>query len=259
MTGSTSSVRCVDLSCGYSDRKVLADVDLEFHPGTVTAILGPNGAGKSTLLKCLTGEMAAQSGRVEIAGKDVRSYSAVQLAQQVAFVPQQEHFPFRFSAYEAVMMGRLPKSPGLSDTQEDRDAVCRALKFVDAENLASRSINELSGGERQRILLARALAQETPIVVLDEPTTHLDITHQIELVSLMKSISSTGRTVIAAMHDLNLVALMADDAVLLSNGRVVARAETESVLQSAELDAAYAVPFRRIKDGDKTIVLPPSA
>lgn len=181
-----------------------------------------------------------------------------EVGRRIAVVPQQEEIAFRFTAWEVVMMGRLAWSQGVGDTPEDREAAARALAFADAEDLTQRPVNELSGGERQRVLLARAFAQETDIVLLDEPTTHLDITHQIELCRLIRQMVQSGKTIVAAMHDLNLVAAMAERAIVLGSGKVCLDGPTEDVLNSPILDEVYKVAFRRTKDGGKTIILPPS-
>lgn len=193
-----------------------------------------------------------------MSGKPVSGLSISDLAFRIAVVPQQEHIPFRFSAWEIAMMGRLVRSRGIADTEEDRAAVRLALEFTDSLSYAERPMNELSGGEKQRVLLARALAQETDIVILDEPTTHLDITHQIDLCRLVRQMTETGKTVVAAMHDLNLVASMATRAILLGGGGLRLDGSTEEVLSSPALDEVYRVAFRRTKDGGKTLVLPPS-
>lgn len=254
----TNPVECIGLSCGYPGRAVLSGVNLSFGAGTATAIIGPNGSGKSTFLKTITREVEARQGRVDIFGRSSREMSISEIAASIAVVPQQEYIPFRFSAREVVMMGRLVRSPGIRDTPEDEAAVDRALKFTDCSDLAHRSVNELSGGEKQRVLVARALAQETDIVVLDEPTTHLDVTHQLDLCRLVRELTGMGKTVIAAMHDLNLLSHIADRAVLLHDGKVASEGSVEDILNAASLDAAYQVSFRRTKDGGKTLVLPPA-
>lgn len=255
---SNNPLQCLGVSCGYPGRVVLTGIDLEFRPGTSTALIGPNGSGKSTLLKTLTGEVAASSGEVRVNGKLVQELSIAEIGLQIAVVPQQEHIPFRFSVWEVVMMGRLVRSPGIRDTPEDRAAVERALRFTDCENLAHRPVNEVSGGEKQRVLLARALAQETEIILLDEPTTHLDITHQLDLCRLVRELTSMGKTIVAAMHDLNLLPLISSDAVLLGSGSLQLVGTVEGVLNAPQLDEVYQVGFRRTKDGGNTLVLPPS-
>lgn len=255
---SNSAVSTHSLECGYSNRPVLKGLNLSFEKGTATAVLGPNGSGKSTFLKTLYGELPAISGTIEIEGKPIQGISVREVAMAISVVPQQEHIPFRFSVREVVTMGRYVRSDGVFDSAEDRRAAEEAMKFTDSLELSDRPVNELSGGERQRVLLARALAQETNIVILDEPTTHLDITHQLDLCRLVREMVQQGKTVIAAMHDLNLVGHFAERAVLFGNGGLVVADETEKVMESDALDDVYHVRFNKIKEGGKTLVLPPS-
>lgn len=255
---SNSALSTDQLQCGYPDRSVLKDLNLSFAKGTATAVLGPNGSGKSTFLKTLYGEIAALSGQVQIEGQPIRDLSVREVAMAISVVPQQEHIPFRFTSREIVAMGRYVRSQAVFDSSEDRLAVEKAMKFTDSLELAERPINELSGGERQRVLLARALAQDTKIVILDEPTTHLDITHQLDLCRLIRQMVQQGKTVIAAMHDLNLVGHFAERAILFGPTGLVAENETEKLLASNDLDDVYQVKFNKIKDGGKTLVLPPS-
>ena len=257
MKDSSSPLSCKGLACGYGSSPVLRDVDLEFEPGTTTAIIGPNGSGKSTLLRTLGGELKPIHGSVHLGNKNLLDLSILETARRIAVVPQSEQIAYRFTAGEIVLMGRLPMSPGIRDTAEDREAAEKAMRFTDSWEFRDRPINELSGGERQRVLLARALAQDTPIILLDEPTTHLDITHQLDLVRLVKEFQKLGKTIVAAMHDLNLVGAMAQKTALLYAGIVRVQGPTEQVLSGAKLDEAYGVAFRRVVDGGKTLVLPP--
>lgn len=255
---SSSALSTDSLDCGYPERPVLKDLNLVFEKGTATAVLGPNGSGKSTFLKTLYGELPTLSGTVEIEGQRIQRLSVREVAMAISVVPQQEHIPFRFNAREIVAMGRYSRSNGVFDSAEDRRTVEEAMRFTDSLDLAHRPINELSGGERQRVLLARALAQDTNIVILDEPTTHLDITHQLDLCRLVREMVSQGKTVIAAMHDLNLVGHFAERAILFGKGGLVVADETERLMASDALDEIYQVKFNKIKDGGKTLVLPPS-
>ncbi|MBC8063967.1 MAG: ABC transporter ATP-binding protein [Chlorobia bacterium] len=254
-----SFLECRQLECGYPDRGVLKGVDTSFEPGTSTAIIGPNGSGKTTLLKTLSADLKPIRGSIRIGDQDIASLSVSEIAKIIAFVPQQEHIPFRFTAWEVAMMGRIVRSAGLWDSPEDRAAVTDALQKTDAIGYADRPINELSGGERQRVLLARAIAQDTPIIVLDEPTTHLDITHQIDLCRMARELANAGKLVISAMHDLNIVGLMADRVILIGAGAIRLAGSTEEVLRSKKLDEVYGVAFQRIENGGRTVVLPPFA
>jgi iron complex transport system ATP-binding protein len=257
MTVSISCLSTQNLVCGFPNRKVLENVDLVFSPGSATAILGPNGSGKSTLLKTLSGEVACLGGKVKLWDSPIAQMSIEEIGLRIAIVPQQEHIPFRFTAWEVAMMGRMVRSKGIWDTAEDRNSVRQALEFTDAFDFAERPVNELSGGERQRVLLARAIAQETDIILLDEPTTHLDVTHQIQLCALAKKLVESGKTIIAAMHDLNLVSHLADRAILLGLGSVQLDGKVDEVMSSPQLDEVYGVKFRKIADNGQILVLPP--
>ena len=239
---------CRDLSCGYPSRKVLEDIDLELHPGSSTVLLGPNGSGKSTLLKTLTKTLAPLSGRVEIQGESIEDLSFTQLAQRIAYVPQEELPPFRFTVRQVVLMGRLPLSAGFFDSPADLESTEKAMEEADCLSLSDRPVTEISGGERQRVLIARALAQDSSLLLLDEPTSHLDIGHQVAIIRLAQKLRSQGKGLLTAMHDLNLAADLGEIAVLLNEGKVAIQAPVEEVLASSLLDQTYGVPFLRFRD-----------
>ncbi len=236
------------LSCGYPERLVLEDVSLALEAGTSTILLGPNGSGKSTLLKTLMGSLAPLAGSVSIAGHPAEAMDAAARARFAAYVPQEEVPPFRFTVRQVVMLGRLPRSPTFLDSDEDRDVVERALIEADCADLADRPIAEVSGGERQRALIARGLAQEAPMLLLDEPTSHLDIGHQVAILGLVRRLCREGRAVLAAMHDLNLAAEMGSWAILLHGKQIADQGPIEDVLSSPRLDEAYGVAFQRMRD-----------
>lgn len=237
-----------ELTCGYPARTVLSDLEFSLHAGHVAILLGPNGSGKSTLLKTLAQSIPALNGRSSIDGRELASMSASELARLVAYVPQEEVPPFRFTVRQIVLMGRLPLSTGFFDTAADHAAAEAAMEQADCLALADRPISEISGGERQRALIARALAQEAPLLLLDEPTSHLDIGHQVAIVDLIRRLCREGRTVLAAMHDLNLAAEIGDRSMLLAEGRVALDGPTDDVLASPLLDQTYGVPFDRFTD-----------
>lgn len=241
-------LRAEGLSCGYPGRPVLVGIDLELTPGSATVLLGPNGSGKSTLLKTLIKTLDPLAGRVLVREKPLSETGFAQLAREVAFVPQEELPPFRFTVRQVVLMGRLPVSTGFFDTEADEAAAEEALRDADCLGLAERPITDISGGERQRALIARALAQGTPLLLLDEPTSHLDIAHQIAVVRIVRRLREQGRATLAALHDLNLAADFGDEAILLGKGEIAARGPTEEVLTSPMLDETYGVPFRRFRD-----------
>ena len=239
---------CRNLSCGYPTRKVLEDINFELKPGSSTVLLGPNGSGKSTLLKSLTKTIPPLAGEVTIEGNKLSDLSFSQLAQKVAYVPQEELPPFRFTVRQVVLMGRLPLSAGFFDTAADLEASELAMEEADCCSLADRAITEISGGERQRALIARALAQETDLLLLDEPTSHLDIGHQVAIIRLVQKLRDAGKALLTAMHDLNLAADLGETAILLNEGRIAMIAPIENVLASPILEKTYGVPFQRFRD-----------
>lgn len=244
------------LRCGYPGRTVLDDVDLDVARGTVTALLGPNGSGKSTLLKTLAKTLPAQSGEVLIGGDPLRTLGFRELARRVAYVPQEELSAFPFTVEEIVLMGRMPYSEGLFETPEDHAAAARAMELADCADLAARPVTELSGGERQRVLLARALAQRAPVLLLDEPTSHLDVRHQVEIVRLLRRLADEGYAIVAAVHDLNLAASVADRALLLDGGRIGLSGPCRDVLADARVDAVYRVAFHRYETREGPRMVP---
>jgi iron complex transport system ATP-binding protein len=238
-------LECRDLSCRYDSNEVLRNVSLTVGAGECVALLGPNGTGKSTLLKACTKTLAYR-GSISLQGGEVSELAHFEIARRAAFVPQEEPTPFPFLVRDMVAMGRLTRSKGLFDSKEDSEAAIEAMRFADCIHLAERPVTELSGGERQRVLIARAIAQDCPLMLLDEPTSHLDISHQIALATLIQSLIGRAIGIVVALHDLNLAARMATRGILLSEGRIVKDAPLRDVLESDALDEVYGVVFRRI-------------
>ena len=248
------------LSVSYGARKVLHAVSLEVQSGQVLALIGPNGAGKSTLLRAVSGVIPVQAGKVLADGADLLALPAMQRARHLAVVPQAVSMPPAFTVWETVLLGRTPYLNFLGQISEKDAQIARlALQRVDALDLAERRVGELSGGEQQRVLLARALAQSTPILLLDEPTVHLDLQHQV---SLMETISSLAHNdhlaVLVALHDLNLAARYAERVALLVAGEVSAAGSPRQVLTPELISAAYHLPVRVVPHpfADVPLVLP---
>ena len=220
------------VSFSYLDGLVLHNIDLSIGAGEIVGLLGPNGSGKTTLIKLASGVLKPGQGEIRLDGSDLSLLRRKAIARSVAVVPQQFHIPFAFSVGEVVMLGRIPFIKALAgETEVDRQAVTTALELVGIGELEQRRFDELSGGERQKVILAMALAQQPKLLLLDEPTVHLDITHQIEILELVRSLNvEQGITVIAAMHDLNLASLYFDRLVLLKEGRVMADGTPAQVL-----------------------------
>lgn len=250
-----------DLTFAYNGRPVLAGVSLRLMPGEVLALVGPNGAGKSTLIRLAAGLLRPNEGRVHLFGRSPRDWSPRELARMVALVPQGAYIPPTFTVWESVLLGRTPYLGFLGVPRErDRRAARRALEQVGAADLADRFVGQLSGGERQRVLLARALAQEPRCLLLDEPTTHLDIHHQVTILSLIRRMASEqGIAVLIVLHDLNLAATFADRLALLADGRLLALGDPREVLRWERLTAVYGdavIVFPRPDDGGRPVVLP---
>ncbi len=234
-----------DVSFAYAREPVVEHVSLEVARGEMLGLLGPNGAGKTTLLRLAAGVLAAKSGSVHIAGDDVRRIARREIARRVAVLPQDFSVQFAYTVRQIVEMGRLPYGDIWGSLRrDDRAAVETALETTDTASLADRVYNELSGGERQRVLVALALAQGSPLVLLDEPTAHLDIKHQVDMLELLRGLNrERGLTVVAALHDLNLAARYFPRLILFRR-TIVADGPPARVLDGALLSAVYETPVR---------------
>lgn len=248
------------LTCRYGSRTALADLSLRVERGEFVAVAGPNGSGKSTLLRAIAGAVRPAGGRVLLEGQDVRSLRGWERARHMAVVAQETSVEFDFTVAETVQMGRLAhQGPMGRETEADRRAVRTALELTGTLDLAGRWITRISGGERQRVLLARALAQEPRLLLLDEPTAHLDLAFQTEIFDLVRSLNrEKGLTVIAVLHDLNLAALYADRVVILRGGELFADGPPRSVITEKNVAAVFGRPVRVIphpEDGSPHVVL----
>jgi iron complex transport system ATP-binding protein len=235
-----------ELSFAYNGRDVLSDVSLSMRKGAVTGIIGPNGSGKSTLLRLINAVLTPKTGSVLISGKDIRSYSARELARLVAFVPQNSQLDFDFTVLDVVLMGRHPWLSRFQGESEMDMAIAReSMEHSGITHLANRPVTQLSGGEWQRVVVARAFAQRTPVLLLDEPVTGLDIRHQLEAMEFMrKSAAHTGMTVVCVLHDLNLALHYCDTIALLNGGRLCASGFPSQVM--GVMDEVYGVRLLRV-------------
>jgi len=249
-----------NLSVNYGARVVLKNINLELEKGKTLALLGPNGSGKSTLLRTIGGILPAVQGTVSLAGQPIGALSPAERARWISVVPQNAILPPAFSVWETVLFGRTPYINFLGQISAvDEEIARRALEKVDALALAERAIGELSGGEQQRVLLARALTQSTPILLLDEPTTHLDLQHQMGLLDLVRKLAREEMlTVVIALHDLNLAARYADRIALLVNGQIRALGAPKQVLRADVIAEAYGWPVQVIDHPflDGPLILP---
>jgi iron complex transport system ATP-binding protein len=221
-----------DVSFAYADGFSVSKISLQVPRGQMICILGPNGSGKTTLLKLATGVLAPASGDIRVDGTDLRRLSRKQVAQRVAVVPQQMNIPFAYTVEEVTLLGRTPFIHGLREEgRRDREIAATAMGLTNTTEFKSRYFNDLSGGERQKTVLAMALAQEPRLLFLDEPTAHLDINHQIEILALLQKLNrEKSITIVAVMHDLNLAALYFERLVLLDHGSIVADGSPNDVI-----------------------------
>ncbi len=245
-----SLIEALSLSAGYGGADVVRDVSFSLAPGETLAVVGPNAAGKSTLLRALVGALRAGAGEVRLAGKALASMPARERARLVAVVPQSARYDLDFTVREMVAFGRAPHAGawGLARA-EDAEAVERALDEADVRPLAARPFAELSGGERQRVLIARAFAQGTPLVLFDEPTAHLDLGHQLLIIERVQEHAARGGAAVVVLHELSLAARLQRVAVL-DRGRLVALGTPDAVLTPARLAETWGIDGELRADGD---------
>jgi len=248
-----------NLSVSYGSRRVLHEISFEVESGEVLALIGPNGAGKSTLIRAVSG-VVPYTGHVRTNGDDVASLSTLQRAKYIATVPQAVALPPAYTVWETVLFGRTPHLGFLGQpSQKDEEIARQSLMRVSALPFADRRVGELSGGEQQRILLARALCQSTPILLLDEPTAHLDLQYQVGLLELVHELAHRDHlAVLVALHDLNLAAHYADRIALMVAGNIKAMGKARDVLQPELIQEAYCLPVRVVQHPflDIPLILP---
>lgn len=241
MNLSTENIRL-----SYGAREILKGVSINGNTGEFIGIIGPNGSGKSTLLKCIYRILKPHAGQVFLDGEELSGISIRNSAKKMAVVAQHNYYNFDFSVMEVVLMGRAPHKKTMErDNAKDFQIAQKALETVEMEGFANRSFSTLSGGEQQRVILARALAQQTPCLILDEPTNHLDITHQIQLMKIVKNLEVT---VISAVHDLNIAAMFCDRLYVLQDGEIVGKGTPQEVLTAEFIKKIYRVETEIVYD-----------
>ncbi|MCC7117383.1 MAG: heme ABC transporter ATP-binding protein [Anaerolineales bacterium] len=249
-----------NLSVFYDARQVLENVSLTVNSGEIVALIGPNGAGKSTLIRAVSGTLPIKRGQVKANGQEITTLAPIYRARTLAVVPQAVHLPPAFTVWDTVLLGRAPYLNFLGQTSARDEALARqALEQVHALELAEKRIDEISGGEQQRVLLARALAQDTPILLMDEPTAHLDLRHQLELLQLVKKQAREKQlTVLLVLHDLNLAALFADRIAIMQNGVVCVAGAPAEALTAEILNSIYHVPVHIVRhpETDAPLIIP---
>lgn len=256
------------VNAGYGKKRILEDISFSMGEGCVAALIGPNGSGKTTLIRAISGVLPVMSGNIAVDGRKVNALGEQERARLVSVVPQVRSIPPAFTVREVVALGRTPYLNWLGQfSAHDLHCVETALQQTDLMELAERSMADLSGGEQQRVLLARALAQDTKVMLLDEPTSHLDLQFQVNMLERIRHLAhpttsenggGAGHAVLVAVHDLNLVRMFADRVLLLVKGRIQAIGTPDEVLTEALLSQAYRIPLHLIRDSrtGKTAILP---
>jgi ABC-type cobalamin/Fe3+-siderophores transport system ATPase subunit len=236
------------LYVSYTHRPVLFDINLSLSGGMILAVIGPNGSGKTTLIRAASGVQSIQKGQIRVMGQDLEKLSSLERARRIAVVPQALNMPPAFTGWETVLLGRTPHLNWLGQISEKDEEIARsAMQRTNSLQLAERYMGELSGGEQQRLMLARALAQEAPILLMDEPTAHLDLQYQVVLLEQIRRLAhQENLAVLIAMHDLNLVARYADRVALLENGSIRSQGKPEEVLTAESLSGVYGVHLQVI-------------
>ena len=245
-----------DVMFAYSSTPVLDNICLELAPSEILGIVGPNGSGKSTLIRCIDNILKPQRGSILLEGQEVRRLSQMEIARRMGYVPQSSPHIFPTTVFDTVLMGRRPHASWRS-SEKDVDIVVEVLELLGIEDFALKDFGELSGGEQQRVLLARALAQEADVLLLDEPTSNLDIRHQLEAMGILRNlVRERGLSVIMAIHDLNLAARYADRVIMLNGGEIFDAGDPVSVFTAENIAHVYGVEAAvKNDDGSPYIIL----
>jgi iron complex transport system ATP-binding protein len=229
-----------DLQCGYTDVPVVKGMSFNVPHGNLCALFGPNGCGKTTLFKSCLKFIPRLSGNILVEGRDIKTYSVAELARSVAYVPQEHKPPFPFTVHEIVLMGRTAHKGGFFKTGKGHlEKVSSALESVGISHLEDIPYNRLSGGQRQLVLIARALAQDTPLLFLDEPTSALDFSNQIKIWKILRDIANSGKTVFACSHDPNHVLWFCDTVIVMKNGKLLSSGDPYDVINTNTINELY--------------------
>lgn len=247
--GPAARLAARNLAVSYDTRAVLKDVSLDIPDGQFSVIVGPNACGKSTLVKALARVLKAQNGQVLLDGAEVASYAPKEVSRRLGMLPQAPQIPEGIVVEDLVARGRYPHQGLLRQwSPQDAEAVDAALRRARVQDLRDRLLTELSGGQRQRVWIAMALAQQTPLLLLDEPTTFLDISHQVEVLNLCRRLQREGVTVVAVLHDLNLAFRYAQHLIVMTGGEIVAQGSSGSIVSAGLIERVFELPCRIIDD-----------
>jgi len=229
------------LSVGYDDKLIIKNMDLGIKKGVITTIAGPNGCGKSTLLKSIGRILKPNSGKISIEGRDIHKTNTKELAKKLSFLPQVSSEPDELTVFELVSYGRTPHLKGFGRlTDEDYEKINFAMKITEIDEFADRPIGTLSGGQKQRVRIATVLAQDTDIIFLDEPTTYLDLSHQLEILLILKKLNREyGKTIVVVLHDINLASRFSDELIMLRHGELIAQGSPIKIMNSENLKKVF--------------------
>ncbi len=245
-----------DVEFGYTSVPILKDVCIELAGSEVLGVVGPNGAGKSTLIRCIDRILKPQRGSILLDGRDINEMRLMELAKRMGYVPQSTSQIFPATVFDTVLMGRRPHL-GWRSSEKDEGKVLDVLQMLNIENLAMRDINELSGGQQQKVFIARALVQEPDVLLLDEPTSNLDIRHQLEVMEIITSIVREKKiSAIMAIHDLNLASRYADRIVMLNGGTIIDAGNPSSVLTPKNIKQVYGVEAVVRNESERPFIVP---
>lgn len=251
----TAAVKVSDLSFSYKTGPVFSGVSFEAGEGSVTGIAGPNGSGKTTIIRCINGILVPE-GEISIFGTSVREMDRTDIAKVIAYVPQVISGVSPARVFETVLLGRKPHI-GWRAREEDYEKAYSAMELVGVEKFAFRGLNELSGGERQRVMIARAIAQETPIMLMDEPTSSLDVRYQMSVMEIVRNLSEErGTSVIISVHDLNLASRYCDEILVLNEGRVCGFGPPSTLLSESMMRSVYGIEAHISNELDRPYIVP---
>jgi len=250
-------LRVKDIEFNYSSAHILKDVTMELAESEMLGIVGPNGAGKSTLIRCIDRILKPKQGTIHLNGEEIRDMRMIDVARRIGYVPQTSDRTFPTTVFDTVLMGRRPHLEWRSSDM-DLEKVSEVMRLMEIEDLGMRDFNELSGGQQQKVLIARALAQEADTLLLDEPTSNLDIQHQLEVMEIIKNLVATKNvSAIMAVHDLNLASRYTDRVIIMKEGRIVDAGDPALVLNTDNIRSVYNVEAEVIgRDGERPYIIP---
>ena len=248
-------LRVENLEFYYGEKKVIDKINFNLERGEILGILGPNGSGKTTIIKLVGGILKKNGGKIKIFEKEIEKYSRKELAKKISIVPSELEPGFDFTVYDIVSMGRYPYL-GLFDTLNEKDLhiIDEAMNIMGIKHLANKSVREISGGEKQRMLIARALAQDPEILLMDEPTSNLDIKYQVEILELIEGIRKRNRGLIITLHDVNMAIRYCTKVALLSNGKIYMMGNPDEVINENSILNVYGVNGKIMRNGNGKIV-----